>query len=276
MNLKLLWGGVVLAIGVLTLSIYSLVISSKNTKDQPENSQNPLVSSAEDALPALKIKQKNADIALPFCENKNCIDIEIQSIDTQDKLFNTWVNKSQAKVIQSQIDLNQDMNLQHAIDAYVRKSDAWQTQQKGNKPYVLAMYTRIAAQRNQYLLLQVGVDTDQENISIKERYYFFVLDRYDNKTLKILDVIDPKQQVQMNEFVQKAYQNWLKNQAKDVQKSAPQKLLWGQADWFFDHEGIGLHFRTNEIVKDAQQLDIYLTKAQTQQVVKPVIYKNMF
>ena len=276
MNLKLLWGGVVLAISVLALSIYGLVISSNDTKDQPENSQNPLVSSAEDALPALKIMQKNADIALPFCENKNCIDIEIQTIDTQDTLFNTWVNKSQAKVIQSQIGLNQDMNLQKAIDAYVRKSDLWQTQQKGNKPYVLAMYTRIAAQRNQYLLLQVGVDTDQENISIKERYYFFVLDRRDNKTLKILDVIDPKQQVQMNEFVQKAYQNWLKNQAKDVQKSAPQKLLWGQADWFFDHEGIGLHFRTNEIVKDAQQLDIYLTKAQTQQVVKPVIYKNMF
>lgn len=276
MNLKLLWGGVVLAIGVLALSIYGLVISSKNTKDQPENSQNTLISSTEDVLPALKIKQKNADIALPFCENKNCIDIEIQTIDTQDKLFNTWVNKSQAKVIQSQIGLNQDMNLQKTIDAYVRKSDLWQTQQKGNKPYVLAMYTRVAAQRNQYLLLQVGVDSVQENISIKERYYFFVLDRRDNKTIKILDIIDPKQLVQMNEFVQNTYQNWLKNQIKDVQKSAPRKLLWEQVDWFFDHEGIGLHFRTNEVVKDAQQLDIYLTKAQTQQVVKPVIYKNMF
>ena len=101
-------------------------------------------------------------------------------------------------------------------------------------------------------------------------------DRNENKTLKILDIIDPQQQVAMNDFIQASYQKWLKNQAKDIQKTAPKKLLWGQSDWFFDHEGIGLHFRTNEIVKDVQQLDIYLTKAQTQQVVKPVIYKNMF
>ena len=80
----------------------------------------------------------------------------------------------------------------------------------------------------------------------------------------------------MNNNKQKAYQEWLKKQTLSVKATAPKKLLWGQADWFFDHEGLGLHFRTNEIIKDAQQLDIYLTKAQTQQVVKPVIYENMF
>ena len=55
-----------------------------------------------------------------------------------------------------------------------------------------------------------------------------------------------------------------------------QKLYWGQADWFFDQEGIGLHYRSQEISKDAKQLDIYLTKEQTQQVLKVDIYQNMF
>ena len=39
-----------------------------------------------------------------------------------------------------------------------------------------SMYTRIAYQRNQYVLMQLGVDTNQEGIKVKERY-FFVADR---------------------------------------------------------------------------------------------------
>jgi hypothetical protein len=52
--------------------------------------------------------------------------------------------------------------------------------------------------------------------------------------------------------------NGLKNNT-EVKKQVPKKLYWGQADWFFDGEGIGLHYRANEISKDAPQLDIYLT-----------------
>ena len=61
-----------------------------------------------------------------------------------------------------------------------------------------------------------------------------------------------------------------------MQKAAPAKLYWGQADWFFDDQGLGLHYRTHEIVKDGTQLDIYLSKAQTQQVLKADIYPSMF
>ena len=248
--------------------------SSSEKKDQEldvvENSSNP------DILPYLNMKQQSADFALPFCENKNCINIDIQTISTQDKWMNSWIEKNQATVIQDQIGLKQDMSLQQAINAYVKKSDAWQAEEKTHNAYELAIYTRMAYQRNQYVLLQIGLDSKQDGTNITERYYFFAADRKQQKALKILDVIDEKQQVNMNAFVQKAYQEWLEKQISSVQNTAPKKLLWGQADWFFDHEGLGLHFRTNEIVKDAQQLDIYLTKAQTQQVVKPVIYKNMF
>ncbi|MGP4882628.1 hypothetical protein ACTXQV_65410, partial [Klebsiella pneumoniae] len=49
----------------------------------------------------------------------------------------------------------------------------------------------------------------------------------------------------------------------DVKKQAPKTLYWGQADWFFDGEGVGLHYQANQITKDAPQLDIYLTTEQT-------------
>jgi hypothetical protein len=213
---------------------------------------------------------------LPFCENKNCIELEVQTLNTQDTWLNSWIAKNQAMVIQDQIGLKQNMSLQQAVDAYVKKSDAWQAQLDQNKAYELAMYTRMAYQRNQYVLLQVGVDSKQEGTQVKERYYFFVADRKQQKALSVLDVIDAKQQTRMNTFVQQAYQDWLKTQSSDVQKAAPAKLYWGQADWFFDDQGLGLHYRTHEIVKDGTQLDIYLSKAQTQQVLKADIYPSMF
>ena len=179
-------------------------------------------------------------------------------------------------MIQDQIGLKQDMSLQQAINAYVKKSDTWQAEFKGNKAYSLAMYTRIPYQRNQFVLMQIGVDTNQENVNVKERYYFFVADRKNQKEVALLDLIHPKQQLAMNVLVQKAYQDWLKKQEPEVRKSAPAKLYWGQADWFFDQEGIGLHYRTHEIVKDGTQLDIYLTKAQTQQVLKADVYTQLF
>lgn len=46
-----------------------------------------------------------------------------------------------------------------------------------NKAYELRLTTRIASQRNQYVLLQIGVDTQQEDIAVKDRFYFFVADR---------------------------------------------------------------------------------------------------
>jgi Protein of unknown function (DUF3298). len=227
-------------------------------------------------LPYLNIQEKSADIALPFCETKNCINLDIQTLKTADAWLNQSIEKQQAKVIQDQIGLKQDMSLQQAVNAYVKKSDAWQAQLKLNKAYELSLYTRIPYQRNQFVLMQIGVDSTQENIRVNERYYFFVADRLQQKILSPLDIINPEQQLQMDQIVQQAYQKWLKDNNAEVQQKAPKKLYWGQADWFFDQEGIGLHYRSQEISKDAKQLDIYLTKEQTQQVLKVDIYQNMF
>ncbi|MGA9698473.1 MAG: hypothetical protein WBQ67_06005 [Acinetobacter sp.] len=274
MNGKIM-GASVIAIGLmLSACDASKKEQTDQSYDKPETSG--LKTEHAEVLPYLNIQEQDAKIALPFCETKNCIDVSIQSVHTADAWLNDWVNKSQALVIQDQIGLKQDISLQQAINAYVKKSDAWQAEFSKNKAYELAMYTRIAYQRNQYVLMQLGVDTNQEGIKVKERYYFFVADRKKHKELTLLELIDSKQQNTMNNLVQQAYQKWLKEQTTEVKKHAPKKLYWGQADWFFDQEGVGLHYRTHEIVKDGTQLDIYLTKQQTKQILKADAYQHMF
>ncbi len=265
----------VIAIGLM-LSACDASKQESKQQDQEQLPASVVKTEQADVLPYLNIQEQEAKIALPFCETKNCIDLSIQTVHTEDVWLNEWIAKSQAKVIQDQIGSKQEMSLQQAINAYVKKSDVWQAEFSKNKPYELAMYTRIAYQRNQYVLMQLGVDTNQEGIKVKERYYFFVADRKKQKAVSLLDVIESKQQGAMNEIVQQAYQKWLKQQKADVQRKAPKKLYWGQADWFFDQEGIGLHYRTHEIVKDGAQLDIYLTQAQTQQILKADAYQHMF
>jgi len=265
----------VIAIGLM-LSACDASKQDSKPQDQEQSPASVVKIEKADVLPYLNIQEQEAKIALPFCETKNCIDLSIQTVHTEDAWLNDWIAKSQAKVIQDQIGLKQEMSLQQAINAYVKKSDAWQDEFSKNKPYELAMYTRIAYQRNQYVLMQLGVDTNQEGIKVKERYYFFVADRKKQKAVTVLDVIESKQQSVMNDIVQQAYQKWLKQQKAEVKQKAPKKLYWGQADWFFDQEGIGLHYRTHEIVKDGAQLDIYLTQGQTQQVLKADAYQHMF
>ena len=269
----------IIQIAVLVLAglAVSACDSSKQSQDQ-QNSDSASIFKQDKAevLPYLHILQQPAKIALPFCETKNCIDIDIQTLVTQDQWLNDWMAKTQAMVIQDQIGLKQNMSLQQAVNAYVKKSDEWQAKYSKNPAYQLSLYTRIAYQRNEYVLLQVGVDSKQEDVKVNERYYFAVADRKKQQGVTLLDIIEPKQQVYMNELVQKAYQDWLKQQTPEARQKAQKKLYWGQADWFFDSEGIGLHYRSLQIVDEGKQLDIYLTKAQTQQVVKADIYQTMF
>ncbi|MEB6481135.1 hypothetical protein [Acinetobacter vivianii] len=248
----------------------------KNKADTAESKPAAVPVEKAEVLPYLNMKEAKADYALPFCEKKNCIDVDIQTVKTQDEWLNAWIAKNQSKVIQQQIELDKNLTLQQAINAYVKKSDEWQDKYSKNKAYELHLNTRIASQRNQYVLLQVGVNAQQEDMAVKDRFYFFVADRKLQKSLSVLDVIQKDQQNALNEIVQVHYQQWIAKQSAEVKKQVPKKLYWGQADWFFDGEGIGLHYRANEISKDAPQLDIYLTTEQTQKMLQAEIYQRMF
>ncbi|QOW47279.1 MULTISPECIES: hypothetical protein [Acinetobacter] len=264
-----------LCLGIFLSACDSNKKSSPQEESRDATVQEKVVEKAE-VLPYLNIQETKADYAVPFCEKKNCIEIDIQTLKTQDPWLNTWIANNQAKVIQDQIGLKQSMTLQQAVNAYVKKSDAWQDEFSKNKAYELHLSTRMASQRNQYVLLQLSVDTQQAEVTVKARQYFFVADRKTQKSLSILDVIQSKQQNKLNAWVQEKYQAWLKKQDSLVQKSAPKKLYWGQSDWFFDGEGVGLHYRAGEIVEDAQQLDIYFSKQQTQEILQAPVFQYMF
>lgn len=159
----------------LMMGIMALTACDRPDKSEADSTiqQTSKIEKAE-VLPYLNIQEAKAKYALPFCEKKNCIDIAIQTVNTQDHWLNSWIEQQQSNVIQHQIELKQNMSLQQAINAYVKKSDEWQDKYSQNKAYELQMSTRIASQRNQYVLLQIGVDSKQEDVSIKDRYYFFV------------------------------------------------------------------------------------------------------
>ncbi|WP_457969338.1 hypothetical protein [Acinetobacter calcoaceticus] len=266
---------VITLISAISIFVWKSSQSSSSSQTKLAGTQTQNIEKAE-VLPFLNLQQVKADYALPFCEKKNCIDVDIQTIKTQDAWLNDWIAKSQAKVIQDQIDLKKDLSLQQAINAYVKKSDEWQDKYSKNRAYELHLHTRIASQRNQYVLLQLGLDTKQEELTIKDRYYFFVADRKLHKSLSLLDVLKKDQQTAMHQMVQVAYQDWLKKQTVEIKKEAPKTLYWGQADWFFDGEGIGLHYQANQITKEAPQLDIYLSTEQTKKILQPEVYEQMF
>lgn len=266
---------VITLISAISIFVWKSSQSSSSSQTKLAGTQTQDIEKAE-VLPFLNLQQVKADYALPFCEKKNCIDVDIQTIKTQDAWINDWIAKSQTKVIQDQIDLKKDLSLQQAINAYVKKSDEWQDKYSKNRAYELHLHTRIASQRNQYVLLQLGLDTKQEELTIKDRYYFFVADRKLHKSLSLLDVLKKDQQTAMHQMVQVAYQDWLKKQAVEIKKEAPKTLYWGQADWFFDGEGIGLHYQANQITKEAPQLDIYLSTEQTKKILQPEVYEQMF
>ena len=247
---------------ILFLAIL-LTACHPSQKDEPKNTE------STQKLPFLTFKDGQAKYALPFCEKKECIDIDIQTINTQDTWLNSWIEKQQSKVIQLQIGLKQNLTLQQSVDAYIKKSDAWQQEFSQNHAYQLQLNTRIASQRHQYVLIQLTTNTKQAEVSIQDRQYFAVADRLKHKNLSILDVILPQKQHVLDAMIQAHYQKWIKQQTALVQEKVPKKLYWGQADWFFDSEGIGLHYRSNEIVDGGQQLDIYLNQEQTKQVLQP-------
>ena len=267
----------ILSLSTICLMSWSL-LACDSKKDQDKEKASILQPKLETAevLPYLNIQEAKADYALPFCEKKNCIDVDSQTIKTQDQWLNAWIAKNQANVIQQQIAQNKNLTLQQAINAYVKKSDEWQDKYSKNKAYELHLNTRIASQRNQYVLLQVGVNAQQEDIAVKDRFYFFVADRKLQKSLSVLDVIQKNQQNALNDIIQAHYQQWMEKQSPEVKKQVPKKLYWGQADWFFAGEGIGVHYRANEISKDAPQLDIYLSTEQSKQMLQPDIYQQMF
>ena len=83
--------------------------SSKQSETDTDAKSSVFKTEQAEVLPYLNIQQQAADIAQPFCETKNCIELDIQTLKTEDAWLNQWIAKSQARVVQDHIGKNQDM-----------------------------------------------------------------------------------------------------------------------------------------------------------------------
>ena len=119
-------------IGIMALTACDHPKQKDNNSEKSAAEQSAHAEKAE-VLPYLNMQEAKADYALPFCEKKNCIDVDIQTIKTQDEWLNGWIAKNQANVIQQQIEQNKNLTLQQAVNAYVKKSDEWQDKYSKNK-----------------------------------------------------------------------------------------------------------------------------------------------
>lgn len=265
----------------LILSVGASVCLLSACDSKPEQEQSPVSATAAqqpllEVLPYLDVQEQPLVQELPQCQKKQCVDFDIQTIRTQDAWLNEWIAQQQAVVVLEQIGMSDQMSLAKALQAYAQKSQKWQKEFDQNPAYSLHMQSKIASQRNQYILLQLSVSSEQGDTKISQRQYFTVADRGLKRSVKLPEIIEVKKMTQLDDWVQTEYRKWLKKQSKVVRASSRKRLDWQTADWFFDQEGVGLHYRMNQIAMDAEPLDIYLSRQQTQQVLKPDIYQAMF
>lgn len=227
----------------------------------------------------LTIKEQPATFNIQHCDSKACPIVAIQTLDTSNHWFNIWLSEQQSKVIQSQIQVSEKsvaLLLQPSIDAYVKASNQWQKEFARNLPYQFSLHSHVIEQKKQYVLLMLGIDTQQGMTQVSDRRYFKVVDLNQKMQIHLSDLIQVTEKEYTNALIQNYYQTWLKKQPKLVQVSAPKQLAWQSADWFFDQAGVGLHLRSNEVVAGAEQLDIFLTQEQTKRILKKDVYLTLF
>ena len=219
-----------------------------------------------------------ADYALPFCEKKYCIEVEIFGFNSQDEWFNQWVAQQSADLIRQQLGLKQKLSLQAAVDAFVNASDDWHAQSENANaaPWRLHIQPRIAMQRDAITLLQLQAEYRLGETVLPNRDYYFVLDRKQQQQRRLYDVIIPQHRVAFMDFIQSQYVAWQQGLSAQDKAQLPEKLYWANQDWFFDTEGIAVYYRALDYgINNAPDLTIYLSAEQAQQWVQPETLKQL-
>lgn len=232
---------------------------------------------AAQVLPYLAAQSAPAQFVLPKCADQNCLELNINSLTTEDAWFNTWLNTRQAEVLMLQ--LQQDpanLTLQQAVNRYAAASKEWQQQYRQHQAFQLDLDTVVVYQKNGIVLLQIQVNSHQAETKVLNRLYFFVADRNKQQHLPVKQVIAPDYAKTLQDILNQHYKKWLSTQSDEVKTAAPSQLAWQQGQWFYDQEGIGLHFRAGQISPTAEQLDVYLNTAQSKRVLKAELYQILF
>ena len=256
--------------------LLGLISCGDQPKNEAQQKQTQDTVEKSNALSHLKANEYTLKFDSKICSEQLCELIQIQSLKTADPWLNQQIEHSLAKVIQDQLNQPESLNLKQASEKYLNESKKWVNEFALNQPYELNIHTKIPSQENQFALIQMIVNSKQAEVTVKDRGYFVVYDRKMQRKVNIGDVIQENQINDFQRILNTAYRKWLKQQPSDVKALSPAALDWKNAEWFFDHEGIGLHYRANELVKGGDQLDIFLNQKQTKQILKKEIYQKMF
>ena len=238
------------------------------------------------AYPILLAASQAADYGVPFCEQKFCNDIEIQTLNSSDPWFDQTVAAIISDIIRQQLNINQKLNLQQAVDAFVLASDQAQSAAQPHqtiKPWGLHIDAQLAAQQQQLALVMITANfampipnqtihtITRQNIQYSParkplnapQRYFKVLDRKAQRMVQLYDVIAADKRLEFNQLLQQHYQLWRTKLDTEQQTRLPEKIYWANQDWFFDEQGIGIVYRASDWGVDAADLSINLTTAQT-------------
>jgi|GEM_PF-4920137 len=83
-------------ISAISAFVWKSTQSSSSSEKNIASAQKHTTEKAE-VLPYLNLTETKANYAVPFCEKKNCIDVDIQTIKTQDAWLNSWIEKNRRK-----------------------------------------------------------------------------------------------------------------------------------------------------------------------------------
>lgn len=250
--------------------IAGMLIACDQTPSQQDQSQHYLQEQAQQqGYPTLIATPAIADYALPFCEKKYCIDVEIFAFNSQDQWFNQYTHQQIADLIRQQLGLSQKLSLQQAVDQFISHSDLWLTENPDGKPWTMYIKPRVAIQQDALVLLVINTEYQLGEQHIAAQNYFYILDRKIHKAIRLYDLIKADQRIAFSQMLQSRYQDWqLKLSDEDKQQLA-EKLYWANQDWFFDEQGIAVYYRAKDLgVSDAEDLTIYLTPQQMQQWIR--------
>lgn len=234
--------------------------NQKKTQEQALQEQ-----AKEQGYPVLIASPHVADYGLPFCEKKYCIEIEIQSFQSQDTWFNQFTDFKISELIRKQLDIKEKLTLQQAVDAFVAKSDSWQAEHP-NQPWSMQISSRVPMQQKEIAVLQLQTTYVLGDKTIPEHNYFFMVDRKAKKQILIYDVIKPEARLAFGDFIQQAYQKWQEQLGPEYKDKTPSKIGWASQDWLIDEQGVTLYYRASDLqASGANNLIIQIPKDKVQQ-----------
>lgn len=231
--------------------------------------------------PVLIATPVSAAYSLPFCEKKYCSDIEIFSFQSQDQWFNQFTEQQIADLIRKRLGLTQQLNLQHAVNAFVQQSDAWLDQQqqlqnhhnKNNTGYWhLYIQPKVVMQQHEITIILIDTEMQLGEDKPSEQRYFYVLDRKQQQRIRLYDLVKEQARMSFNDEIQHQYQKWKTEQPQTADselKPLPEKIFWANQDWFFDHQGIAVVYRGEDLARpDAKGFTFYLSPEQSEAWIK--------